>query len=290
VNFTDPSGEKAKEIFRDPLSENTKARFEWAWKIWIGALESIGWYYSAKLWTQICRWSKKSCIIWSLLVAYWVNYGISWASYMWWWLNQLVTWERNDVHFNLIHEWIEWGLWEWKAADYTKLWVDILAIWAGIRNAPKVVDEVTQITRNTYQAWKEALENTSQALDNLVQPQLAWNFNVPLPKSTKTADDLAMQSAWKSWGGTSELWGTTAKLVDWYYYINWFKFSKYYYEKLWTSWWRKAPSLIAREVLEWATTRTKDSLEWFYRYEYWGWEMIYNPTTTEVWHLLQLKK
>lgn len=86
---------------------------------------------------------------------------------------------------------------------------------------------------------------------------------------------------------------TTAILKNWYFEVNWFKFTEYYYNKLWNSW-RKAPSLIANEVLEWAIKNWTVSLDpkgynWYYKYIYEGWEMIYNPTTKMVSHLAPIK-
>ncbi|MCC7087184.1 MAG: hypothetical protein IT427_19450 [Pirellulales bacterium] len=67
---------------------------------------------------------------------------------------------------------------------------------------------------------------------------------------------------------------------------NGFRFSQSYYTRLWNSG-RKAPSLIAGEVLEGAAGKGVPDLvkPGFFRYEYGGWELIYNPTTREVWHL-----
>ena len=71
---------------------------------------------------------------------------------------------------------------------------------------------------------------------------------------------------------------------------NGFRFSRYYYNRLWETG-RKAPSLIAREVLEGAGFRGTPvaGKPGFYRYVFGGWEMIFNPTTREVWHLVPTK-
>ncbi|MDN3512729.1 MAG: hypothetical protein NG784_15690 [Candidatus Jettenia sp.] len=79
-----------------------------------------------------------------------------------------------------------------------------------------------------------------------------------------------------------------AKLVNGYYEVNGFKFSEHYYYKLWNTG-RKAPSLIAKEVLVSNPTVTADKMYGFFRYESSGWEMIYNPTTKELWHLMPNK-
>jgi len=67
-----------------------------------------------------------------------------------------------------------------------------------------------------------------------------------------------------------------------------FKFSAYYYEKLWSTG-RGAPFLQAEEVLKTATKVTVDSKPGFYRYANGFMEMVYNPTTGEVWHLQPIK-
>jgi RHS repeat-associated protein len=68
--------------------------------------------------------------------------------------------------------------------------------------------------------------------------------------------------------------------------VNGFRFSQAYYNRLWVTG-RAAPGFRAQSILRGATTRTVDPLgrPGFYRYVYDGWEMIYNPTTREVWHL-----
>ncbi len=82
---------------------------------------------------------------------------------------------------------------------------------------------------------------------------------------------------------------STAILKNGYYEVNGFKFSEYYYNKLWNTG-RKAPSLIAKEILENATTIVPDTIKpGFFYYKFGEWEMIYNPTTKEVWHLKPIK-
>lgn len=80
-----------------------------------------------------------------------------------------------------------------------------------------------------------------------------------------------------------------AKLVDGYYEVNGFKFSEYYYNRLWSTG-RGAPSLVANEVLQNATNVVQvTNKSGFFKYEFGGWEMIYNSTTSEVWHLQPVK-
>ena len=84
--------------------------------------------------------------------------------------------------------------------------------------------------------------------------------------------------------------GSNAILSKGYYEVNGFKFSEYYYNKLWAEG-RGAPSLVAKEVLENAKSYIPDEkIAGFYRYEHGGWELVYNPSTKEVWHLQPLKK
>jgi hypothetical protein len=80
-----------------------------------------------------------------------------------------------------------------------------------------------------------------------------------------------------------------AQLVDGYYEAHGFRFSQYYYEKLWATG-RGAPSLTDREILQNATNVVADPQKaGFFRYTHGGWEMVYNPTTREVWHLQPLR-
>ena len=81
-----------------------------------------------------------------------------------------------------------------------------------------------------------------------------------------------------------------ATLKNGYYEVNGFKFSEYYYNKLWGKGGRPAPSLVAREILDGAETCVPDIVKkGFFRYEFGGWEMIYNPVTKEVWHLQPIR-
>jgi len=83
--------------------------------------------------------------------------------------------------------------------------------------------------------------------------------------------------------------GSTAILRNGYYEANGFKFSAYYYQKLWATG-RGAPGLVAREVFSGATEGVAVAGKpGFYRYVSGGWEMVYNPVTGEVWHLQPLR-
>jgi hypothetical protein len=79
-----------------------------------------------------------------------------------------------------------------------------------------------------------------------------------------------------------------AILKNGYYEVNGFKFSEYYYNRLWEKG-RKAPSLVAQAILDNPKIIISDKKPGFFRYEIDGWEMIYNPTTKEVWHVQQIK-
>lgn len=80
-----------------------------------------------------------------------------------------------------------------------------------------------------------------------------------------------------------------AILKDGYYEVNGFKFSEYYYNRLWSKG-RPAPTFTASAILENAKAAIPDrAKQGFFRYEFDGWEMIYNPSTKEVWHLSPIK-
>jgi filamentous hemagglutinin len=78
-------------------------------------------------------------------------------------------------------------------------------------------------------------------------------------------------------------------LKDGYYEVNGLKFSEYYYNKLWSTG-RGAPSLVANEILASGAKGVPDAVKaGFFRYISGGWEMVFNPTTKEVWHLQPLR-
>jgi hypothetical protein len=81
---------------------------------------------------------------------------------------------------------------------------------------------------------------------------------------------------------------STAILKDGYYEVNGFKFTEYYYNRLWNNG-RKAPSLTAKIILDNAKIIMPDEKPGFFRYEIEGCEMIYNPSTKEIWHLQQIE-
>jgi RHS repeat-associated protein len=80
-------------------------------------------------------------------------------------------------------------------------------------------------------------------------------------------------------------------LVDGFYRAkdSAFKFSKYYYEKLWNTG-RGAPFVQAQEIVDTATTVIPDRMAGYYRFENGSMEMIYNPETHDVWHIMPKAK
>jgi hypothetical protein len=80
--------------------------------------------------------------------------------------------------------------------------------------------------------------------------------------------------------------GVNALLRDGYYEVNGIKFSEYYYNKLWNTG-RGGSSLVVPQLHENNGGKgiTITSKPGFFRYTANGWEMVYNPTTKEVWHI-----
>lgn len=81
---------------------------------------------------------------------------------------------------------------------------------------------------------------------------------------------------------------STAIFKNGYYEVNGFKFTEYYYERVWNTG-RGGPSLVAKEILDNATHVVTDKRPGFFRYEYGGWELVYNPQTKEIWHVQPMK-
>jgi filamentous hemagglutinin len=76
-----------------------------------------------------------------------------------------------------------------------------------------------------------------------------------------------------------------------FYIADGFKISEAYYTRLWAVG-RPAPFLQAREIINSKPTITPDpgGMQGFLRYESAGLEMIYNPTTKEIFHIQPIKK
>jgi RHS repeat-associated protein len=85
--------------------------------------------------------------------------------------------------------------------------------------------------------------------------------------------------------------GQEIKLIDGFYQVegSLFKFSEYYYNKLWFTG-RGAPFLQAEEVLNTLKKIEPDRMAGFNRYTNNAFEMVYNPTTKEVWHIQPINK
>lgn len=88
------------------------------------------------------------------------------------------------------------------------------------------------------------------------------------------------------------LLGTASRevtVVDGYVQNSTFKFKHWYHDKLWKEG-RPYPFLQAQEVLDTATSVSKDRMKGFYRYTNGRLEMVYNPKTREIFHLQPLSK
>ncbi len=109
--------------------------------------------------------------------------------------------------------------------------------------------------------------------------------------ATLTGGAGAVANAAKAGSVAAATAGREIKLLDGFYEVEGsaFKFSKYYYEKLWATG-RGAPFLQADEVLATARSITPDRMPGFYRFANDSMEMVYNPTTKEVWHLMPIGK
>ena len=81
-----------------------------------------------------------------------------------------------------------------------------------------------------------------------------------------------------------------AVLKNGYYEVNGFKFTKFYYNKLWQNG-RGAPSLAAKAILENTTKIIPDPAGYsgFFKYFSDKWEMVYNPTTKIVSHIQPIR-
>ncbi len=119
---------------------------------------------------------------------------------------------------------------------------------------------------------------SSSSTDTQIQKAAQNKTTVAEQKSFKPAVE---ESAKK----TGQVQKTSAS-KDGYFEVNGFKFTEYYYNRLWVTG-RKAPSLIAKSILDHATTIIPDPRghAGFYKYVADKWYMIYNPTTKIISHL-----
>jgi hypothetical protein len=153
----------------------------------------------------------------------------------------------------------------------------VVASIEGTKTSLKI--EVNQVKQCMQQAAKETVKQTK----NIVE---------------KEAQDLAKQSANSSLTKIEEVvrttkevnQGSTAILKNGYYEVNGFKLTEYYYNRLWNKG-RKAPTLLAKDMIENATSIIKDEkYPGFYIYICNGWEMAYNPITKIIAHLSPITK
>jgi hypothetical protein len=149
-----------------------------------------------------------------------------------------------------------------------------------VQQAPSAVRTITN-TSTTFQPPAVVAQPSFQP-PAVVQPSMMTAHAQAIQSGANTVSSAASVVA--KVNQTSE-----AILRKGYYEVNGFKFSERYYNRLWMSG-RKAPSLIAREILENPSVYVlPDSKVGFLRYEIEGWEMIYNQATKEVWHLQPIK-
>jgi hypothetical protein len=80
-------------------------------------------------------------------------------------------------------------------------------------------------------------------------------------------------------------------LIEDYYEVNGFKFTQFYYDRLWKGG-RPFPGFRAEWIFKGATDIIPDPRGYpdFYKYTYEGWEMIFNPITKIVAHMGYAKK
>jgi RHS repeat-associated protein len=133
--------------------------------------------------------------------------------------------------------------------------------------------------KSTADVFEGAAQGVAEA-GNRYYPELAKNMAL----AALPVEAIAAKAA-------AALAGREIMLVNGFYQAEGsaFKFSQYYYEKLWSTG-RGAPFLQADEVLKTATKVVPDRMKGFNRYENGSYEMIYNPATKEVWHLQPRKQ
>lgn len=91
-------------------------------------------------------------------------------------------------------------------------------------------------------------------------------------------------------GPKATVGGKTIDFDGAFYSVDGLKFSKSYYERLWSEG-RPAPFLQAKEVLSSNPKIIPDSrgAPGYFKYEGGGLEMIYNPTTGQVGHIQPIR-
>ena len=154
-----------------------------------------------------------------------------------------------------------------------------------------ILDPLTQLNydedRVADHAWRQSLHADSGITGGILLGGLAGLTTAKTELTVVKAETQLAEKVAK----TKTFVGNEINLVDGFYQAekSAFKFSEYYYNKLWSTG-RGAPFLQAEEVINTAKTISPDRMIGFNRYVNDAFEMIYNPTTKEVWHLQPLRK
>ncbi len=139
-----------------------------------------------------------------------------------------------------------------------------------------------------------------QAQDITEAPALVTTSEGVTAQVNKAEQTKSMSKVVKDVDGTSEKiirksidtinQANAAILKNGYYEVNGFKFTEFYYNKLWQNG-RGAPSLAAKAILENTTKIIPDPASYpgFFKYFSDKWEMVYNPTTKIVSHIQPIR-
>ncbi len=169
----------------------------------------------------------------------------------------------------------------WKTDQQTKFNDDVRKVKEVWNNPAKTLHRLSEGTKDYL------TEKTVSALKSSDAQKAEWVGGVAFDVGSFFVGVGEVKAAIKLARAESLINQTSKTLLKGgFYEVNGFKFSKYYYEKLWDTG-RGASSLISREVLQGAKIAVPDEVKkGFFRYEFGNWEMIYNPKTKEVWHLM----
>jgi hypothetical protein len=127
---------------------------------------------------------------------------------------------------------------------------------------------------------------TSEGITAQVNKAVKQAENVTkVTKNVKRATEKIIKKSIDIVNQTSE-----AVLKNGYYEVNGFKFTEFYYNKLWQNG-RGAPSLAAKAILENTIKIVPDPAGYpgFFKYFSDKWEMVYNPTTKIVSHIQPIR-
>lgn len=154
---------------------------------------------------------------------------------------------------------------------------------------------ITNIETGLVNAEKTAVQKVNQTISNrganiaedLVEHVVPNNV---ISKMEAQSSKQTIQNAVKA-ESKAVVKPLSNTLKDTYYEVNGFKFTQFYYDKLWNNG-RGYPGFRAESILRGATTIVPDpqKYEGFFKYIYNDWEMIFNPTTRVVSHLSPTKK